>query len=61
MWLHGVNKMNAFSEELIAPCGMNCGICVAFFGYTMSGNKRKVHMSKLSGYNLRAYKKMLFM
>ena len=34
--------MNAFSEELIAPCGMNCGICVGFFGYTMSGNKRKM-------------------
>jgi len=27
--------------ELIAPCGMNCGICVAFFGYTMEGKKRK--------------------
>ncbi len=34
--------MKTFSEELIAPCGMNCGICVAFFGYTMSGNKRKM-------------------
>ena len=29
-------------EELIAPCGMNCAICIAFFGYTMSGNKRKM-------------------
>ena len=28
-------------EELIAVCGMNCRICVAFFGYTMSGKKRK--------------------
>ena len=28
-------------EELIAPCGMNCAICIAFFGYTMSGKKRK--------------------
>ena len=27
--------------ELIAPCGMNCQICIGFFGYTMSGNKRK--------------------
>ena len=34
--------MNAFSEELIAPCGMNCRICIAFFGYTMNGNKRKM-------------------
>jgi hypothetical protein len=31
-------KINA---DLIAPCGMNCAICVAFFGYTMNGKKRK--------------------
>ena len=30
-----------FLPELIAPCGMNCGLCVAFFGYTMEGKKRK--------------------
>ena len=30
-----------FTPELIAPCGMNCGICIAFFGYTVSGEKRK--------------------
>ncbi len=30
-----------FTPELIAPCGMNCGICVAFFGYTMTGQRRK--------------------
>ena len=30
-----------FTPELIAPCGMNCGICVAFFGYTLRGEKRK--------------------
>jgi hypothetical protein len=29
------------SSELIAPCGINCGICVAYFGYTISGEKRK--------------------
>jgi len=27
--------------KLIAPCGMNCSICIGFFGYTMSGKKRK--------------------
>lgn len=27
--------------ELIAPCGINCAACVAFFGYTMAGGKRK--------------------
>jgi len=30
-----------FTPELIAPCGMNCGICIAFFGYTMNGKRRK--------------------
>ncbi|MFW6196987.1 MAG: DUF3795 domain-containing protein, partial [Thermoplasmatota archaeon] len=28
-------------EELIAPCGMNCAICVGYFGFTMSGKRRK--------------------
>jgi hypothetical protein len=30
-----------FTSELIAPCGMNCGICIVFFGYTLNGEKRK--------------------
>jgi hypothetical protein len=30
-----------FDAELVAQCGMNCGTCVAFFGYTMAGTKRK--------------------
>lgn len=34
-------KNEKFTPELIAPCGMNCGICVAFFGYTLRGEKRK--------------------
>ncbi len=34
-------RKGKFLPELIAPCGMNCGICVAFFGYTMKGKKRK--------------------
>ena len=29
------------NQELIAPCGINCGICIGFFGYTMTGEKRK--------------------
>jgi hypothetical protein len=28
-------------EELIAVCGMNCRVCVGYFGYTMSGKERK--------------------
>jgi len=31
-----------FEKELIAPCGMNCGICLGFFGYAVNGRKRKV-------------------
>jgi len=34
--------MKDFLEELVAPCGMNCRICLGFFGYTMSGKKRKM-------------------
>jgi hypothetical protein len=30
-----------FEVEMITPCGMNCGICVGYFGYTMKGEKRK--------------------
>jgi hypothetical protein len=30
-----------FTTELVAPCGMNCGKCIAYFGYTMKGRKRK--------------------
>ena len=29
------------NREMIAPCGMNCSICIGFFGYTMAGAKRK--------------------
>lgn len=27
--------------ELVAPCGMNCQLCIGYFGYTMSGQRRK--------------------
>ena len=29
-------------SDLIAPCGMNCAVCVAYFGYNMNGSKRKI-------------------
>ena len=32
----------SFKQELIASCGMNCGICLSFFGYAMNGRKRKM-------------------
>ena len=34
--------LRTMKAELIAPCGMNCKICIGFFGYTMSGKKRKM-------------------
>ena len=31
----------SFHPSLIAPCGMNCGICLSYFGYAVNGRKRK--------------------
>jgi hypothetical protein len=28
--------------ELVAPCGMNCAICIAHIGYHMNNSKKKV-------------------
>jgi len=33
---------SVMKKDLIAPCGMNCRICVGYFGYTMAGKKRKM-------------------
>lgn len=35
-------KNDKYTEDLIAPCGMNCRICLGYFGYTSSGKKRKM-------------------
>jgi catechol 2,3-dioxygenase-like lactoylglutathione lyase family enzyme len=35
-------KNDKFTEDLIAPCGMNCRICLGYFGYTSSGKRRKM-------------------
>ena len=35
------NMNKSFDQELIAPCGMNCGICLSYFGYAVNGRKRK--------------------
>ena len=36
-----MENTHKMKEELIAVCGMNCRICVGYFGYTMAGKKRK--------------------
>ena len=35
-------KNDRFTEDLIAACGMNCRICLGYFGYTVTGKKRKM-------------------
>ena len=35
-------KNDKFTEDLIAACGMNCRICLGYFGYTVTGKKRKM-------------------
>jgi predicted enzyme related to lactoylglutathione lyase len=35
-------KNDRYTEDLIAPCGMNCRICLGYFGYQASGKKRKM-------------------
>lgn len=35
-------KNDEFTKELVAPCGINCRICVGYFGYTMADKKRKM-------------------
>jgi len=35
-------KNDKFTKNLIASCGMNCRICIGYFGYTVSGKRRKM-------------------
>ena len=32
---------NSFDAKNIGQCGINCKTCIAYFGYTMAGTKRK--------------------
>jgi len=45
--LEVIGKINSVTDDkytvdLIAACGMNCRICIGYFGYTVSGKKRKM-------------------
>ena len=33
--------MNSMNEKLIAPCGMNCGICKAYLAYSRNVPKKR--------------------
>ena len=35
-------RKDGYTKELIAPCGMNCRICLGYFGYTTTGKRRKM-------------------
>lgn len=44
-----------FSKELIAPCGMNCGVCIAYlrdknkcYGCMQEGSNKAAHCTKCS-------------
>ena len=39
----------AFAAELIAPCGMNCGICKAYLAYSRGVPYKKGEVSHCSG------------
>ncbi len=40
---------NKFSPELIAPCGMNCGICRAYLAYTHHVPTKKSKVTHCAG------------
>ena len=55
-------------DKLVAPCGINCGGCIAYFGYTMSGKEsilvmvvgRDQDFVLLSKRNVRSWQKQNF-
>ena len=40
---------NAFTSDLIAPCGMNCGICKAYLAYSRGAPYKKGKVSHCTG------------
>jgi hypothetical protein len=40
---------NKFKPELIAPCGMNCGICKAYLAYTHDVPRQRGKVTHCSG------------
>jgi hypothetical protein len=39
----------AFTSDLIAPCGMNCGVCKAYLAYSRGVPYQKGHVSHCQG------------
>jgi hypothetical protein len=47
--------MNAkFTPELIAPCGMNCGVCKSYLAFSRGAPKEKGKVSHCSGCRIRS-------
>jgi hypothetical protein len=42
-----------FTSDLIAPCGMNCGVCKAYLAYSRGVPKKKGQVSHCSGCRIR--------
>ncbi len=42
-----------FTPELVAPCGMNCGICKAYLAYSRKVPKQRGKVSHCSGCRIR--------
>jgi hypothetical protein len=38
--------------KLVAPCGINCGGCIAYFGYTMNGEREGSILAMVVGRDL---------
>lgn len=45
---------NKFAPDLIAPCGMNCGICKAYLAYTHGVPHQRGKVTHCAGCNPRA-------
>ncbi len=41
--------MNSFTSEMIAPCGMNCGICRAYLAYSRGVAQKRGKVTHCSG------------
>ena len=42
-------QSSKFTPELIAPCGMNCGICKAYLAYSRGAPKKRGSVTHCSG------------
>ena len=49
VWKIGYHDAAMMREELIAPCGMNCGICSGYLAYRVDSTSKGVKMSYCSG------------